>query len=34
VPSSSIADSNLAGGLGFVIPIAALPDSWRDRIDG
>lgn len=28
LPSSSLADANQAGGLGFVIPLARLPANW------
>lgn len=31
-PSSTITDSNLAGGLGFVIPLAQIPAAWRELV--
>jgi hypothetical protein len=31
LPTSSLADSNYAGGLGFVIPLERLPAAWRAR---
>jgi S1-C subfamily serine protease len=33
LPSSSIADSNQAGGLGFVIPLERVPEAWRTEIE-
>ena len=30
VPSSSLTDANLAGGLGFVQPLELVPAAWRE----
>lgn len=32
VPCSSISDANLAGGIGFALPLELLPAEWRTRI--
>lgn len=30
IPSSSITDANLSGGLGFAVPVEALPPTWLE----
>lgn len=34
LPSASISDANMAGGLGFVIPVELVPDAWRALFEG
>lgn len=29
IPSSSISDANMAGGMGFALPLELLPEGWR-----